>query len=212
MPPQITRESALIFRITHRDNVPWILRNGLHSPNSTRTDPGFVSIGRPEIIETRRSRLVPVPPGGTLADYVPFYFTPYSPMMYNIVTGFGVTRLAPKEIVIITTSLPALVQAGKAFVFTDQHAVSRLARFYREPADLDRIDWPLIRARDFRRDNIGLDGFERYQAEALVRDSLEVDLIEECVCYDQGVSRALRAEAARHGVDTSIRVRGDWYF
>ena len=79
-------ENAFIFRITHIRNVPWILANGLHCRTSGPTDPDFVTIGSPDIIAMRDSRDVPIPPHGTLSDYIPFYFTPKSPMMYNIVS------------------------------------------------------------------------------------------------------------------------------
>jgi hypothetical protein len=85
----LTPEKALIFRITHRANVPWILENGLHCQSAAASDPNFISIGNPELIDRRRSRMVTIPPGGTLNDYVPFYFTPYSPMLYNISTGYA---------------------------------------------------------------------------------------------------------------------------
>ena len=87
MSNDLTAQKALIFRITHRDNVRWMLRNGLHCRNSAKRDPRFVSIGNQELIDKRNERQVPVAPGGTLSDYVPFYFTPFSPMLLNIKTG-----------------------------------------------------------------------------------------------------------------------------
>src|SRR5262245_31311594 len=72
----LTSEKALIFRATHRLNLPWALANGLHSRSSDLQDPNFVAIGNAEIIYRRQSRKVPIAPGGNLADYVPFYFTP----------------------------------------------------------------------------------------------------------------------------------------
>lgn len=98
-------EKALIFRITHRENVPWILQHGLVCANGHPQDPGFVQIGNVELIGKRSHRPVPVPPGGTLADYVPFYFTPFSPMLYNILTGRGVRQRPNEEIVILVSSL-----------------------------------------------------------------------------------------------------------
>ena len=86
---ELNPSNAWIFRITHIRNVSWILANGLHCRNSGRTDPEFVTIGMPDIIALRDTRTVPVPPHGTLSDYIPFYFTPKSPMLYNIVTGWG---------------------------------------------------------------------------------------------------------------------------
>lgn len=76
----LSPEKALVFRITHRENVPWILDNGLHCSIFNFQDPHFVTIGSADIISKRSRRLVHLPPGGTLADYVPFYFTPLSMM------------------------------------------------------------------------------------------------------------------------------------
>jgi len=47
----LTQEKGLIFRITHIDNVPWILRNGLHCASSSVLDPHFRRIGNQELIE-----------------------------------------------------------------------------------------------------------------------------------------------------------------
>eukprot|EP01041_Mallomonas_annulata_P023754 gene23754-44328_t len=79
MPLDLTPERGLLFRITHTDNLPWLLNNGLHSAGGGLADPGFVPIGLANLIAKRTARAVPVPPGGVLADYVPFYFTPKSP-------------------------------------------------------------------------------------------------------------------------------------
>lgn len=83
----LDQAKALVFRITHRANLPWIMAHGLHCANSAVCDPGFVAIGNAELIGKRRTRSLPPPHGGHLSDYVPFYFTPFSPMMYKIVTG-----------------------------------------------------------------------------------------------------------------------------
>ena len=48
---------------------------------------------------------MPIHPGGTLSDYVPFYFTPFSPMAYNIHTGLGVNRINWRDIVVLVASL-----------------------------------------------------------------------------------------------------------
>ena len=52
-------EKALIWRIVHRDNLPWILDNGLHCGNGGVQAPGWVSIGNPELIEKRANHPVP---------------------------------------------------------------------------------------------------------------------------------------------------------
>jgi len=77
----LTPEKALIFRIVHRDNIPWILDHGLHCKKSKVLDPNYVEIGNLDLISKRDTHPVVPPPSGTLGDYIPFYFTPFSPMM-----------------------------------------------------------------------------------------------------------------------------------
>src|SRR4051812_35070924 len=120
---ELNAARARIFRITHIVNVPWMLANGLHCKSSGVQDPNFIQIGNPELIEKRTHRPVPLAPGGTLEDYVPFYFTPFSPMLYNIKTGWGGIQQRPmRDIVVLTTALPLLQEKGVPFVFTDRHA------------------------------------------------------------------------------------------
>jgi hypothetical protein len=118
MSKELNAENALIFRVTHRDNVPWSLDNGIHCRSSEKTDPNYITIGNSELIERRSERAVTCDPGGTLGDYVPFYFTPFSPMLYNIRTGYGgITKRYNSEIVIVVFSLPALLAKQIPFLF-----------------------------------------------------------------------------------------------
>jgi hypothetical protein len=157
----------LVFRITHRDNLPWVLDHGLHCARSGVQDPGFVGIGNADLISRRREHPLPQPCHGTLGDYVPFYFTPYSPMLNNIRTGWGgVTRRERDEIVFLVTSLLRMVELGIDFVFSDRHAYLATARFSNALADLgDWIPWQQLQARDFKKDPNDPGKFERYQAE-----------------------------------------------
>lgn len=96
-------EAARIFRITHVSNLPWIFDHGLHCKNSVIQDPNFIPIGMAELIEKRSGRSVSIGPGGTLSDYVPFYFTPRSIMMYHIKTGYNnVIQRPNSEMVFLT--------------------------------------------------------------------------------------------------------------
>jgi hypothetical protein len=103
----INADKGLIFRIVHSANIPWILEHGeVRCKNSAEQDPDYVNIGSESLIAKRASRSVPIPPGGTLSDYVPFYFTPLSPMMYNIRTGYGgIMRRENREIVVLVSSV-----------------------------------------------------------------------------------------------------------
>ena len=209
----LSAENPRIFRITHIKNVPWILANGLHCRSSGILDPNFVAIGNPDLIEKRKERLVLAAPGGTLSDYIPFYFTPWSPMLYNIKTGYnGITPRAMEEIVIFGCSLRTLADAGRQFVFTDRHAKLETARFSTDLTKLSRLDWERLRARDFRRDPEDPGKMERYQAEALIHRHLPVAALGGIICYGSAQKAHLTALVEAAGHSTKVLVRPDYYF
>lgn len=209
----LTREKALIFRATHRANLPWALANGLHCRSSDRQDPGFVAIGNTEIIARRQSWQVPIAPGGCLADYVPFYFTPYSIMLYNIRTGYGGVPQRPnRDIVILVSSLRRLEELGVSYVFTDRHAVLRAARFFGCRAELDNVDFELLQRRDFKRDENDPGKFERYQAEALAYHHVPVEALMGVACYTEEIREEAEEAASSAGVGLRAVTRPDWYF
>ena len=206
-------EKALIFRVTHIANVPWLLDHGLHCRNSAEFDPNFRNIGNPDLIVRRHLRHVPVPPGGTLSDYVPFYFTPYSIMLYNIKTGYGgVPRQPNDQVVILVSSLRKVAELAIQFVFTNQHAYPVTAEYFNNLEDLDRVDWPLLQARDFRHDPEDPGKKERYQAEALVHRHLPVAALLGIGCHCDAAQQRLQAELQRRNLSLQAVVRPGWYF
>ncbi len=213
MSKDLNPTKAFIFRITHRDNVPWALDNGLQCASSGTLDPQFVAIGNPEVIDARKNRPVPCPPGGTLNDYVAFYFTPFSPMLLNIITGWrGIPKRRKEEIVIVVSSLHVLQEKNVTFLFTDRHSLLTTANFYSDLARLEQIDWPRLQRHDFKRDPDDPGKVERYQAEALVHKHLPVDALLGMVCYDDSVAARLKAQFAERGLEIEIAVKPDWYF
>jgi len=175
MLPILTPERGLLFRITHINKLHWLLTHGLHCGNGAVPDPNFTAIGNSELISKRNHRPVPIAPGGTIADYVPFYFTPRSPMLLNIRTGYnGVTIRHNEEIVVLVSSVAAMVENGVKMVFTDRHASATATwkETYDQVANL--LDWDILRRHDFARDDAYPDKRERYQAEALAHGHVPV--------------------------------------
>jgi hypothetical protein len=176
-------------------------------------DPTFVNIGNPDLISKRNGRVVPLPPGGTLSDYVPFYFTPRSPMLLNIKTGYhGITQRPNEDIIILVSSLHKLHASGLAFLFTDRHAYPPTAQFFDDLARLDMIDWAILQRSDFKRDNDDLGKVERYQAEALVHAHVPVTQLVGIACCSEAVATALRVQIAAAGVDLKVAATPGWYF
>jgi hypothetical protein len=210
----LTPEKALIFRITHIANIPWLLDNGIHCRNSPCFDPAFRSIGNPEVIQLRQRRVVSVSPGGPLSDYVPFYFTPFSIMMYNIHTGYGeIPRIPNDQIVILVSSLRRAVELKLLFVFTNQHACLIDTEFFNDMKDLNRIDWTILQNRDFKHDpDKDPKKKERYQAEALVHKLVPLDALLGIGCHSPEVESCLKNELARRKLNIRTVVQPNWYF
>jgi hypothetical protein len=208
----LNAEKALIWRIVHRDHLQWLLTHGLHCRNSEEQDPDYVDIGNSELIDKRAHRVVPVAPGGSLSDYVPFYFTPFSVMMMNIRSGRSVMRRENEEIVFLVSSLHRVHEMGIPALFTDAHAYPSATRFFNDLNSLGEIDWAILQARDFQRDLDDPRKLERYQAEALVHRHLPVQGLLGIVCYTEALKLEIEIQLAGLSLQIPVHARTGWYF
>ena len=210
----LTPERGLLFRITHVKNLPWLLKNGLHCSSGSWQDPDFIAIGNPDLIDKRTRRQVPIDPLGTLADYVPFYFTPKSPMLLNIKTGYnGITRRSNQEIVILVSSCRKMIQNGISMLFTDRHAYTATAAWTADPGSLASvIDWDILRRHDFARNDAYPDKMERYQAEALAHQHVPPGALLAIGCVNEAVKLTIEAKVKSAGLEMQVFARPGWYF
>lgn len=210
---ELTSEKARVFRITHIANIAWILAHGIHCKNSSIQDLNFVQIGNPDLIDKRSRRPVLVPPHGMLNDYVPFYFTPFSPMLLNIKTGWnGIQQRPMQDIVILVSSIHRLAENDLRVVVTDRHAYLEAAMFSDAIDGLKRIDWKLLQSRNFKRDPNDLAKIERYQAEALVSGCVPVDALTGIVCHGPQQEALLSDVVVSAGLMTTVVARPGWFF
>ncbi len=167
-----------IFRITHINNLQFILQHGLVCPNAEIKDPNFTAIGFPTLIEFRKDRVVPLPPGGSLSDYVPFYFWHRSPMLYVIWQGNDpeVIVTPQEEIIYLVSSFEALQKYGCRFIYTDRHAKLDYAKFYTDPAKIELLNWELIKSSQWGR-QYGSERREIKQAECIVYQHVPINAI-----------------------------------
>ncbi|WP_434480148.1 type II toxin-antitoxin system toxin DNA ADP-ribosyl transferase DarT [Gemmatimonas sp.] len=208
----LTLANALIFRITHRDNVPHILANGLHCQRSGVVNPAFVPIGSSDIIGKRASRTVDVAPGGLLVNYVPFYFTPCTPMLYNIVTGRnGVKQRARSEVVVLVSSFDTIEALDIPIVVADRNATLMSTTMKSGRELLGELPWDAWRSRNFRRDQNDPEPFERYQAEALVHRLLPPAGLLSIITYDAETQAAVNQAVSQAGLTLPTHVRSHWY-
>lgn len=205
-------QKGFIWRIVHIKNLPWIFDNGLHCGNSPIKAEKWHSIGNAELIRKRAERPVPAGPKGFLNDYVPFYFTPFSPMLLNIHTGRGVQKQPMEDIVFLVSTVYKIKEHPLQYVFTDCHAYCEWAKFYTDLKDLNQIDWPIIQQRNFSRDPNNIGKTERYQAEFLVHQSCPISAIMGIICYSDTIKERIENLVNSHGVSLRVLSRRRWYF
>ena len=88
---------------------------------------------------------VPCGPGGTIHDYVPFYFAPRSPMLYTINRGnVPSCDYRQSDIVHLVSEAQLIRDQARPFVFSDIHAALHYARFFGNLCDLDQIEWRIF--------------------------------------------------------------------
>lgn len=203
---------VILYRITHYQNLPDIVQRGMFCATNPAAPKDAVVIGNPDLISGRGSRVVPLEPGGVLNDYVPFYLGPHSPMLYGIKTGYHAQQRPQREIVYVCSELSRVQALGMPYAFTDGHAYMQLSRFYNTPADLSRLDWNVIPAKQWKRTEDDNDRQRRKQAEFLLHQYVPVAAIISVVVYDQEMADWVVPLLAEAGVNFTVHVLPKWYY
>lgn len=126
------------FRIVHIDNIPHVVKYGLVHNDSPFASDSFVPIGDVSVMDARSTKQLT--DGSFLSEYIPFYFGPRSPMLYNIQNGNGIlTKKEPDEIVYCVIRIEDVINSDLHCVFTDGHALNNMSKFYSK-SDLQRLD------------------------------------------------------------------------
>ena len=189
-------------------NIPLLIQQGLRCANQCEPNTAYHTIGNQTIINKRNNVIVSVGSGGTLNDYIPFYFTPFSPMMYNIHTGYnGSIKVANEDIVILVGCLHDFKSGGIDFVFTDAHAYMAYTNFYTDLKDLTHINWPILQQRDFQRGTM-----DSYQAEALIYRYVPLKNLTAVLCYNELVKLDIESQFNQANIRLPVHARPDRYF
>lgn len=203
--------TILLYRMTHVQNIPHILKHGITHISSSSRNKNYVAIGDGSLIGARNNFLMPS--GKTLGEYIPFYFGPRMPMLYVMQCGFnGVTPVRPSDVVYCITSVKSIQAAKLDFVFTDGHAVDGFSEFY-NPRDLKRIesiiDSKAIKSKYWKADD-DLDLKRRKEAEFLVEGDIPIQAIEYFAVYDAATAAQLKNLTGYK--NQTVIVKPNYYF
>ena len=210
-----TPRRGLLFHFTHMSNLAAIVRDGLRCDSEvTDTERVFTEVGNQVIKSRRRVRCVPVPPGGVVADYVPFYFAARSPMLYAVHMGsVAEYKGGQDDLVYLVSSIAAVAEHCLAAVFCDRNATLEVARYGTDPAVVGRyVDWELMEARWWHNTPQEPDRMERRMAEWLAHRHVPWSAIIGVAARTEERSRHASAALATVGATTIVRSRPEWYF
>ncbi len=208
-----------LYRITHIENIPHILKHGVTHKNSPNANSEYINIGDSSLIDARSEKHIIVDNGKQgygylesikLGNFIPFYFGYRMPMLFVIQKGYnGVKIQLPENIVYCVSSVQKIIDEGLGFYFTDGHAIdslsccydSRLIKEVNQIVDFDAAkapDWTI--KRDLKR---------KKEAEFLINADLHSHCLIGYICYNANAKMSLR----RMGVaENMIHVNPKYYF
>lgn len=213
-----------VFHIVPIEKLGSIVEHGLNCDTVVHERFGArpcLSAAYPGLKTQRRMKSVPVAVGGVMADYVPFYFGPRSPMLYTIWRGntaYGREGRGQAGMVHLVLRLEALAKdyPGR-WCFIDAHLAREWSRFGDTLDELDeRIDFATMRRRQW---NTPDEVRARRQAECLVGHVVPWRYVELVVVIDDGVAAEVKDVMSRCGSPhvPEVRVRapglyeGAWF-
>jgi len=163
------------YHMTHIDNVASILKHGLlsHTNSFVKQDISNHSVN------SRRARREPIY-YRSIHSYVPFYFNPKNAMLYA-------RRDMQEDIVILVFDKSIFFEDGA--IFTDGNASADATRFFKNPNDLDKLNWDCIFYSEYWNDFV--DGKRQRMAELLVPNRVSSSKIAKIICSNSGTKRVL---------------------
>jgi hypothetical protein len=206
-----------IYHITHIDNLEGILRDKVLWSDAKRLELGLDCeiVGMSKIKRRRLEELeVDCHPGTKVGEYVPFYFCPRSVMLYILHMGNHPDldyREGQGPIIHLQADLMTSIQWAEKYnvrwAFSDRNAGERIANFYNDVNEFDKVDWAAVAEIDWRDTKIQ----EGKQAEFLVYKSFPWELVENIGVHNNIVQQKVIKKLT--GKDQSlVSVEPSWYY
>lgn len=215
MSSRLNFRKGQLFHMTLIERLPYIVADG-HLRCDTATakfDLPGQSIAHGHLKDRRRQVTVPVPPGGVVGDYVPFYLAPRSPMLaanhYGNVRG----RSAGQDGIVYLVTAIDRVTTLPGVVIASKHPLKRprftndLTRF----GDRSFIDWDVMFDPWFTSPT-DTERPDRRQAEVLVHHQVALTAFLGLAARTADELEAARSICEPRCPDWHFNDRPDWYF
>jgi hypothetical protein len=220
--PDESQWMVSLYHITHVRNLSGILAAGCLCCDRLREEQGLtgVSIAHQHIKDRRKQHEVrdlhgrAVAAGGTLSDYVPFYFAPRSPMLFvikqGLVSGYAEGQ---RPILHLETSTEKLVETGRPYAFTNGHAEMAISDYSHDLNLLDSfVDWQTMRSRYWNDTAENPDRKRRRQAEFLVHRTVPWTVIQRIGVLDRRMADDVESLLQSSSHRPLVVVEPGWYY
>lgn len=204
-----------IYRLLHIDNLAVILDcGGMHAPNNPSEDVcNYRVIHNVDIQNTRRQRPIPCGPGGTVHDYVAFYFGSRSPMLLQLHTGrVDGYNEGQAPLIYAVSTVETITQAGLGFVFSDGHGIAVFTQWFDDINDLDKVDWNMVHANYWADTVDDMDRQRRKQAEFLVHQFCPWGVINRIGVLNDAAKKRVEHILDQKEISMSVEIHRPWYY
>lgn len=216
-----------LFHISAIDNLDAICQSGTLICKNDGASQGinYQNIAHSGAQDSRAGIAVPNPPGGTIHDFVPFYFAPRSPMLSAIDNGqVSGCNYRQEDIIHFETTVPNVLERNQDIVFYDLNATLRWSTPFTDVRELpNKVAWDLITEQPrldgyckyfFSRPTVTeyVDRMEKRMAEFLVKQRVPLDCMTRIGVANEEKAELVRAVLRRNNVLLEVVVMEDWYF
>lgn len=112
----------------------------------------------------------------------------------------------------LVSSTEQVAASGLSFTFTNGHAEMRTSSFYEDLADLDKVDWDVMRSQYWNdKDPADTRKWSR-QAEFLVHNHFPVTLLAEIGVVSKQVAEFVKQIMTEAGHQIQVVERQNWYY
>lgn len=217
-----------IFHITAIDNLPMICQHEALWSKAKSTGLGITynNIAHKGAQSTRANKEVINPPGGSIHDYVPFYFAPRSPMLSAIHNGrVEGCKYSQTDIIYFELTIEEAYRSGmREYIFFDRNATIAYSKPSTDLKQLHTlIDWELLTEQP------SLDGYckffhavptnprytqrlEKRMAEFLIKEQVPLTWGVRIGVANQTKAQEVNAILRRFALDLPVVVMPAWYF
>ncbi len=202
-----------VFHLTSVANLRSIAACSAVYSKRTLTSEGIAhaDISNSEIQARRAEFPVACGPGGTLHDYVPFFFNPKSPMLYRKVRDYN-EPISPASLAHIVTTAQSVENESLPYVFTTGHAIMMQADYHESLDHLDKINWDVVRGK-YWFDSADYPNRQcSREAEFLVHGTFPIAKAHYIAVYDRQARSAVADCFAEFEIDIPVRILPNHFY